>query len=138
MEETRRAGRPGVLRDVEVQGSRIREGSHGRDTDRRILLDENTVDAGNTPTTTLRKGLCLGKITATDKYKEYDDSAVDGSEVFAGVLSDEIDMLNGGDGVTPIDQPAVLIEHAVLRADRCPGLDAGALADPTGLRIIWR
>ena len=138
MAENRRAGRPGVLSDETVVGSRIREGSHGRDTDRRILLLSTAVDAGNTPTTTLRKGVALGKITATDKFKEYNPAGGDGSEGFAGILADEVDMLLSGDGVTPVDQQGILIGHGVLREDRCYLVDAAAKADPAGLRIDWR
>ncbi len=43
-------------------------------------------DAGNTPTTLLRPGLLLGKITATGKYKEWLATGTDGSQDIAGIL----------------------------------------------------
>jgi hypothetical protein len=43
-------------------------------------------DAGSSPTTILRPGLALGKITASGLWKEYDATATDGSEVFQGIL----------------------------------------------------
>jgi hypothetical protein len=47
-------------------------------------------DAGNTPTTTLRGGLLLGKITASGKLKEFDPAATDGSQNVYGVLLDDV------------------------------------------------
>jgi len=38
------------------------------------------------PTGLLRSGLVMGKITVGGKYKQYDDAAVDGSQVAVGVL----------------------------------------------------
>ena len=43
-------------------------------------------DAGNTPTTILRPGLLLGRLTSGLEYEEWDADAADGSENFAGVL----------------------------------------------------
>jgi len=36
-------------------------------------------------------GAVVGKITASGKFTEYDDAAVDGSEVAAGILFDAVD-----------------------------------------------
>lgn len=44
-------------------------------------------DSGNTPTTTLRAGLLLGKITASQLLKEWDPTAADGSEKLFGILA---------------------------------------------------
>ena len=52
------------------------------------------VDSGNTPTTNLRAGLVMGKITASGKLKQWDPTAVDGSEVVAGVLLRDVAMIN--------------------------------------------
>lgn len=49
-------------------------------------LVSTAVDAGNTPTSILRRGLLLGKITATGKLKEYDPDGTNGSQVVFGVL----------------------------------------------------
>lgn len=43
-------------------------------------------DAGNSPTTLLRPGLLLGKITASGKFAKFDPTAVDGTQFVAGVL----------------------------------------------------
>lgn len=43
-------------------------------------------DAGGDPTTVLRSGLLLGKITATGKLKEWNPTGTDGSEKIFGIL----------------------------------------------------
>lgn len=52
-----------------------------------IVLSTAAEDA-NSPngTTFLRRGLLLGKITASGLYKEFDSAALDGSEVSADVV----------------------------------------------------
>lgn len=44
-------------------------------------------DAGNTPTTLLRPGLLLGKITSSGLLKEWNPTGTDGSQVVYGILS---------------------------------------------------
>jgi len=132
--------RTGILKDQEYEGSRIRIGSHGRDTDRRGVIDSTAEDAGNTPTTTLRKGLCMAQLTATDKWVPYDSGGSGGAETFAAVLGDEVNMLNGAlDGVTVLDQHVgCLIQHGVLIGPRCIGLDDDARASEIGQKILFR
>ena len=57
-------------------------------------IDAAAVDAGNTPTTTLRGGLIMGKVTATGKVVAWDPDAVDGSETVYGVLPNTVNMLD--------------------------------------------
>ena len=45
-----------------------------------VVLVSTTTDSGNNPTTTLRRGLTLGKITASGKYAAYSDSGSDGED----------------------------------------------------------
>ena len=47
-------------------------------------------DAGNTPTTVLRPGLLLGKLTTGGEYEEWDADASDGSQNLSGVLDAEL------------------------------------------------
>lgn len=47
-------------------------------------------DAGNTPTTVLRSGLLLGKITSSGKMIEWVATATDGSQNIAGILWKEL------------------------------------------------
>lgn len=63
------------------------------------VLDSTTVDAANTPTTTLRPGLVLGRITASGKLKHYSPAATDGSQVPVGILAVELNMLDPNTGV---------------------------------------
>ncbi len=44
------------------------------------------VDSTNSPTSTLRMGLVMGKITSTGQWTNYSPTATDGSEVAQGVL----------------------------------------------------
>lgn len=47
-------------------------------------------DAGNSPTSTLRMGLVMGKIFATGQWTNYSATATDGSQIAAGVLSQNL------------------------------------------------
>lgn len=47
-------------------------------------------DAGNTPTTVLRPGLLLGKVTSTGELEEWDPAATDGTEMLAAILDPEL------------------------------------------------
>lgn len=60
------------------------------------LIISTTTDAGNTPTTLLRPGLLLGRITASKKFKAWSPSAVDGSQFIAGVLLPDLNMTIAG------------------------------------------
>lgn len=58
-----------------------------------VLIDVAAEDAGHPDgPTNLRKGLCLGKVTATGRYKEFDIYATDGSGDSANmvVLAQEV------------------------------------------------
>lgn len=61
-----------------------------------IVLVSTAVDAGNTPTTLLRNGLLLGKVTSSGKYKEYNPAGTDGSQICRGYLEDPVNMLDTG------------------------------------------
>jgi Bacteriophage lambda head decoration protein D len=59
----------------------------------------------------LKDNQVVGKITASSKYKAYDNAAADGSEVAAGVLLRAVD-------ATGADKPGVIIERfAEFKAD---------------------
>lgn len=73
------------------------------------LIVSTAVDAGSTPTTHLRAGLLMGKITSSGKLKQWDPDATDGSEVVYGVLWREVFMLD------PVTQVVVdRIGHVLL------------------------
>ena len=88
--------RIGLGSTVSADPSEIRFTDHGRESNAAIVIDSTARDADNTPTTTLRKGLVLGKVTATGKYKEYDSEADDGTETARVILDDEVNVLDAG------------------------------------------
>jgi hypothetical protein len=59
-------------------------------------ISSATVDAGNTPTTSLRQGLLLGIESTNNEWKEWNPLGVDGSEVIRGVLCWGVSTLNAG------------------------------------------
>lgn len=64
------------------------------------VIDGSARDAANSPTTVLRAGLLLGKVTASGKLVQWDDAAVDGSQTVYGILPVElvmVDPISGAD-----------------------------------------
>jgi len=109
--------------------SEIRFTDHGRESAVPVVIDAAARDADNSPTTTLRKGLVLGKITESGKYKEYDPSAVDGSATARVILDDQVDLLD--ESGSPADTEALGAFRGDFIAAALIGLDAGAKADLT-------
>jgi len=54
------------------------------------VVSSATVDAGATPTWQIRKGMLLGKITASDQHAQWNPLATDGSQELDGVLQFEL------------------------------------------------
>jgi hypothetical protein len=80
------------------------------------VISSAAVDTGNTGgTTTLRAGLLLGQVTATGELKEWNPSAVDGSETIFGVLG-TTQPLRYGAGSGTADRLAGMI-HIAGRLD---------------------
>lgn len=107
--------------------SEIRFTDHGRESTVGIVIDSTARDATNTPTTTLRKGLVLGKVTATGVYMEYDAGASDGTETARVILDDEISVLDE-DG-TAADTEALGAFRGDFVASALIGLDAAGKVD---------
>ena len=60
-----------------------------------VILDSVAIDAGSSPTSTLRKGLILAKVTSSGRFAQYDNAVTgDGQETARGVLDEEKDMLD--------------------------------------------
>ncbi len=58
-----------------------------------VQIDGASRDAGNTGyTDVLRPNLLMGKVTGTKKFKQWDPSAVDGTQKIAGILVHELKM----------------------------------------------
>lgn len=82
-------------------------------------------------------GRMLGKITASGKYTNYDDSLADGTQVAAGILYAEVD------ASAAIDRPAVMLcrdcEVVSSRVTAATGgHKAAGIVDLTALGIIFR
>jgi len=88
------------------------------------VISSAAADAGNTPTTLMRKGMLLGKITASGELKQWNPDGTDGSEQLHSVLPVEQYMVDGtGTAVdrfgpvilsAPLKASALLIEGATL------------------------
>jgi len=81
-----------------------------------LTIVSTAVDAGSSPTTDLRAGLLLGKVTASGKLTTWNPDAADGSEVVAGVLLRDLSMLSD-EGVAEDKYGHVLIAACVRSAD---------------------
>lgn len=121
--------RIGLGSTVSADPSEIRFTDHGRESTVAVVLDSTARDSANTPTTTLRKGLVLGKVTATGKYKEYDPSASDGTETARVIIDDEVDLLD--ESAAAADTEGLGAFRGDFVASALIGLDAGAKADLT-------
>lgn len=98
------------------------------DDDGSISVDTITIVSGQN----LPAGQVLGKITASGKYKAYDNAAVDGSQTAAGILYAATDATGG-------DQPATgVMRLAEVTGSLLTGLDAPGTADLAALNIIVR
>jgi len=92
-----------------------------------VVLVSTTTDSGNNPTTTLRRGLTLGKITASGKYAAYSDSGSDGEAVCRGILMEDLDMLD--DTGTAADKQANMLIHGYVDYSQLIGIDSNGLTD---------
>ena len=77
-------------------------------------------------------GEVLGKVTASGKYVAYDDTAVDRSEVAAGILFNDVDATSGDQLGTAI----VLL--AEVSSARLTGIDANGINDLASKFIVVR
>lgn len=86
-------GVPGIGAERTVTESEILWGS---DQARSAVLWKSDIisgaarDAGNTPTTVLRPGLIMGRVTSTGELEEWDAQATDGTADIAGILDVEL------------------------------------------------
>lgn len=85
-----------------------------------VVLDLNAVDAANTGATNeLRKGLVLAKLTASGKYRQYDNDASDGTEDSANavILMHPVTMDGTKDNIATVAYEATLSEDALIWKD---------------------
>jgi len=72
-----------------------------------VTIDKTAEDAGSpNGVTYLRKGLLLGKVTATGRYKQFDGAAVDGTQ-----LEEDMVILKQDIEVTPTGEHTVAASY---------------------------
>lgn len=79
-------GVPGIDDARNTIESEIQWGGHYPYAFLPLIIDGASVDAGGSPTTILRPGLLMGKVTATKKAKQWNPAAADGTENILGPL----------------------------------------------------
>jgi hypothetical protein len=117
---------PGVGAAVESEQKQITwSGRHGQDqvVTQRAVIHSSTVDADNTPTTTLRAGLVLAIRDSDSKVAAYDPDANDGTQIAVGVLDQHQDMLVNG---TAAERYTQMIVHGLVREGELLNLDTRA------------
>jgi hypothetical protein len=105
-----------------------------------VTIDSTARDAtgspAHTPTTKLQKGLVMGRITATNKWKEYDDADSDGTEVARGILTHEVNLLDAD--ATAQEAQAVLHIAGWYDEDNLLGLDTNGKVDLKALHCLFK
>lgn len=125
------ASMPGISAAVETM---VRAFTFGKFEQQVIvpgIIDGAARDAGATPTTLLRAGLLLGKVTASGKLKQYSPSATDGTEVVDSILLQTLratDLLTGDNQ----DKFYAVLAAGNVQAARLIGLDAMARSQMHG------
>lgn len=100
-----------------------------------VIIAAAARDSGASPTTTLREGLVLGKITASKKYAQYDDSAADGTEVADLILAEQVDLVNLQTNAA-VDNTALCVYQARVENGALIGIDSAGRTDLAG-RIVF-
>ncbi|WP_020475716.1 head decoration protein [Zavarzinella formosa] len=116
---------PGMFDPVETTESEFVWGTPENQQRVGIIIASTATDANNTPTTTLRRGLVMGQISATKKYKQYDPTATDGSQVARGFLMTSRNLYNSLSG-TNGDRTAHLLIAGSVKVDQLIGFDEQA------------
>lgn len=100
-------------------------GRHGQSliATRKALLAAANVDAGNSPTTTLRGGNLLAIDDTSGEAYLYDPDATDGKQIAVGVLEQAQDMLQNG---VATDRFTQMLVHGLLKEADLQGLDPRA------------
>jgi hypothetical protein len=117
---------PGLQGAIEAAEAEILwSGRRGQDlaATKKITLLSSAVDAGNTPTTTLRGGNVLAIVDASGKANTYSADATDGRQIAVGILEHAQDMLLNG---VATDRFTQMLVHGLVREGELLGLDARA------------
>ncbi len=96
-----------------------------------VILAAAARDASKIPTTLLGEGLVLGKITASEKYAQYDDSAIDGTEDADLILAEDVDLVDPETNAAT-DSTGLCVYEARVDNDALNGIDAAGRTDLAG------
>lgn len=120
-------GDPGIHAKVQTAEKQIWWGHENlRIFDPLPRIVSTAVDSTNSPTTTLRAGLVMARVTASGLWKQYDPAATDGSQQARGVLvSQGLSMLNQTTHVAE-NKAGVIMIGGPLKAGQLIGLDSAA------------
>lgn len=111
--------------------------AHGTDICDSITLDGDFFLTAF-PTGVIPSGVVLGKVTASGKYRTYDDAAMDGTQAAKGHLFTTID-LGGITSAVTGDVTGALFWHGEVVEAKLPtshGLDAAAKVDLVLVRYV--
>lgn len=86
-----------------------------------VAINSTAVDAGNSPTTTLRPGLLIGSALSGGDVKQYSGTATDGSQIPLGFLFEGVAMLDA-DAVAQA-QAGTLVMGGIIDPANVYGLD---------------
>lgn len=121
------AGEPGLAAAITSSERNIIWPIAGGGADARyrtVNIDSTAVDSANTPTTTLRPGLVMGKLSST-QVVDYDPDATDGSQEAVGILTEEVNMLDPSTAAAADRNWRMLVAGGVISAE-CINLDQQA------------
>lgn len=127
---------PGIDSVLETVQNQFWWGRNEQQTYLPATILSSALDAGNTVTTVLRGGLLLGRVTATGKFKEWNPTGTDGSEVLVGILPAPLSMLDAGTGA---DRYTYVLVGGNLLSDRLivPGQGTeGIVGDAQEFNIV--
>lgn len=126
---------PGVDVAVETVENEFQWGPGGLSSIIGGTIDSTAVDAGNAPTTLLRQGLVLGRLTASGNFTDYDPTATDGSQEPVGILLEPVNMYDPNAGATR-NKTGKCLYWGHAKVGSLFGLDEYARARLSH-RIIW-
>lgn len=115
---------PGFAAIVESEEKQIHwSGPDGQDqaSHQTVLIDSTAVDAGNTPTTTIRGGVMLGILDADGNAYPYDSDHPTGLDSPVGILPQAVDIL--GREVLATDRSTKVTTSGLIKASQVHGLD---------------
>lgn len=111
-----------------------------------VTIVSTATDSGSTPTTDLRPGLVMGKVTSSGKYTAYSATATNGSGIAEGALFGGVRMISPLSG-SAADQLGQLVVAGPVKGGSLNGLDQLARSqmhgrfifddDPKGNRHGW-